>query len=124
VVNVAKDHIKNIVQFWHAVPTLDGGLAITDVYSHGFDLQNDYPVFGASGVYTLHNFIDPRAPRHEGVGHMLTLFRYIPGGAPIIRELWIRAKLNIEGGRLALDDHLGIVLLLRRDGLLHIVSYA
>ncbi|KAJ7368642.1 hypothetical protein DFH08DRAFT_831876 [Mycena albidolilacea] len=124
VVNVAKDHPKNIVEFWHAVPTLDGGLAITDVYSHGFDWPNDYPVVGASGVYTLHSFIDPRTPRNEGVGHMLTLFRYIPGGAPIIRELWIRAKLNIEEGRLALDDHLGIILLLRRDGLLHIVSYA
>lgn len=122
VVNIAVGDSR--VEFWHASPTTEGQLVFGDAasYTFGWPSALGWPsnnvVGGASGIYTLLGVSGhPESP--------LRLLRYVPGGPPVLLELRIPVKtLYINEGRLALDDHLGVILSLRGDGKLRIVSYA
>jgi hypothetical protein len=122
VINIAVGDSR--VEFWHASPTTEGQLVFGDAasYTFGWPSALGWPsnnvIGGASGIYTLLGVSGhPDSP--------LRLLRYVPGGPPVLRELRIPVKtLYINEGRLTLDDHLGVILSLRGDGKLCIVSYA
>ncbi|KAJ7469564.1 hypothetical protein FB451DRAFT_1255009 [Mycena latifolia] len=109
VVHVTAD--ADAVQFWTAEDGVLGRL---------FGPVTQYPVLGGlrtavagvSGVYVLLACKD--VP--------LRLLRYTPAGEVVQRLLDVPRFM--QGARLALDDHLGLIFGLHQDGTLRIMSYA
>ncbi|KAJ7453287.1 hypothetical protein B0H11DRAFT_1927023 [Mycena galericulata] len=108
------------VEFWPASREA-GELLFGPVASYSLDLGRisgivDF-IAGTSGLYVLlvrGTKVDP-----------LLLLRYNPGAPPVVRTMTMPSKpLSVGVGRLALDDHLGLVLSIREDGELAILSYA
>jgi hypothetical protein len=110
---------RSIVEFWQA-HSENGGLAFGDVSSFFIDPAPSNVVAGASGIYALLTM----GGGGGGGSAALRLLRYVPGGSIVLQELKVPGKtLYVNAGQLALDDHLGLVLSLRGDGTLRIISY-
>ncbi|KAJ7453285.1 hypothetical protein B0H11DRAFT_278065 [Mycena galericulata] len=105
------------IEFWPASHEA-GQLVFGPVASfHLYLSKRTNAVVGTSGLYTL---LVCTAPADQ-----LVLLRYIPGASPAARALRMPlTPLDMQEGRLALDDHLGLVLSMREDGQLVILSYA
>ncbi|KAF8205177.1 hypothetical protein K438DRAFT_2014680 [Mycena galopus ATCC 62051] len=112
---------ESMVEFWHARPTITG--LNFDVSNYFIDWPSNRAVVGVSGVYTLFSVANYVAlGRAESPWRLL---RYVPGESPVVRDLKVPGKtLHLNEGRLAVDDHLGLILSLRGDGTLRVVSYA
>ncbi|KAF7345280.1 Transcriptional repressor CTCF-like [Mycena sanguinolenta] len=111
-----------MVEFWRARNTITG-FDFGDVSKHTIDWDGGRIAVGASGIYIL-----LVVTGYVGLGRAESpwrLLRYVPGESPVIRDLKVPGKtLHLNEGRLALDDHLGLIFCLRADGTLRIVSYA
>ncbi|KAJ7913249.1 hypothetical protein B0H13DRAFT_2005402 [Mycena leptocephala] len=118
-ITAAQSAGRSIVEFWQA-RSENGGLAFGDVSSFFIDPAPSNVVAGASGIYAL-----PTMGGGGGRSAPLRLLRYVPGGSTVLQELKVPGKtLYMNAGQVALDDHLGLVLSLRGDGTLRIISYA
>ncbi|KAF8194030.1 hypothetical protein K438DRAFT_2017633 [Mycena galopus ATCC 62051] len=109
-----------IVECWKGRPT-NTGLAFDGFSRTLMDRVSNSVVGGASGVYTLLSLSG-----HLGPDSPLRLLRFVPPDRPVLVELKVPSvkTLYLNEGRLALDDHLGLILSLRGDGTLRIISYA
>ncbi|KAJ7496237.1 hypothetical protein B0H11DRAFT_857649 [Mycena galericulata] len=101
-----------------------GELVFGPVTSYPLDLGRMLGIYsltaGTSGLHALlvrSTKVDP-----------LLLVRYIPGAPPVVRTMTMPSKppnnADMQEGRLAFDDHLGLVIYIRKDGELVVLSYA
>ncbi|KAJ7472968.1 hypothetical protein B0H11DRAFT_1345535 [Mycena galericulata] len=113
------------VEFWPVSRCrTDDGLVFDATSAHLMqDRVINSVIVGASGVYAL-----LATSGSVATGAPLGLLRYVAGAgsAPVYRPLalavpWLTMYTN--EGQMVLDDHLGLILSVRGDGKLRIISY-
>ncbi|KAJ6518166.1 hypothetical protein C8R47DRAFT_1086214 [Mycena vitilis] len=99
------------IEFWAA--RRDDRQVIFSVSSCNVTNSGSTIAIGASGMYALLSNTIP------------LLLRHVPGGSPLFKHLMVPVEAMYGTKRqLALDDHIGIIILVQADGTLRIVSYA